>query len=86
MPKLGNKTAVITGATMGMGLAAARLLAAEGAHVYITGRREDRLDQAVAAIQSAAPGRVTGMEADSGSPADLDRAATGAPAGGRTRP
>jgi NAD(P)-dependent dehydrogenase (short-subunit alcohol dehydrogenase family) len=73
MPKLDNKTAVITGATLGMGLAAARLLAAEGAHVYITGRRKDRLDQAVQVIEAAAPGRVTGVQADSGSPADLDR-------------
>ena len=73
MSKLDNKTAVITGATLGMGLAAARLLATEGAHVYITGRRKDRLDQAVEAIEAAAPGRVTGVQADSGSPADLDR-------------
>jgi NAD(P)-dependent dehydrogenase (short-subunit alcohol dehydrogenase family) len=73
MPKLDNKTAVITGATLGMGFASARLLAAEGAHVYITGRRKDRLDQAVAAIEAVAPGAVTGVQADSGSPADLDR-------------
>lgn len=73
MSKLANKTAVITGATSGMGLASARLLAAEGAHVYITGRRKDRLDQAIQAIEAAAPGKVTGVQADSGSPADLDR-------------
>lgn len=73
MSKLANKTAVITGATLGMGLAAARLLATEGAHVYITGRRKDRLDQAVQAIEAVAPGAVTGVQADSGSPADLDR-------------
>lgn len=73
MSKLDNKIAVITGATLGMGFAAARLLATEGAHVYITGRRKDRLDQAVEAIEAAAPGRVTGVQADSGSPADLDR-------------
>jgi len=73
MSKLDNKTAVITGATLGMGFASARLLAAEGAHVYITGRRKDRLDQAVTAIEAIAPGAVTGVQADSGSPADLDR-------------
>jgi len=73
MSKLENKTVVITGATLGMGLAAARLLAAEGAHVYITGRRKDKLDQAVQEIEAAAPGWVTGVQADSGSPADLDR-------------
>ena len=37
-----------------MGLASARLLAAEGAHVYITGRRKDRLDRAVQAIDARA--------------------------------
>jgi NAD(P)-dependent dehydrogenase (short-subunit alcohol dehydrogenase family) len=71
--KLEGKTAVVTGATSGMGLAAARLLAAEGAHVYITGRRKKNLDQAVQLIDQASPGRVTGVQADSGSPADLDR-------------
>jgi NAD(P)-dependent dehydrogenase (short-subunit alcohol dehydrogenase family) len=73
MSKLDNKTAVITGATLGMGFAAARLLAVEGAYVYITGRRKDRLDQAVQAIEAVAPGAVAGVQADSGSPADLDR-------------
>jgi NAD(P)-dependent dehydrogenase (short-subunit alcohol dehydrogenase family) len=73
MSKLDNKTAVITGATLGMGFAAARLLAAEGAHVYITGRRKELLDQAVHAISAAAPGAVTGVQADSGSPEDLGR-------------
>jgi NAD(P)-dependent dehydrogenase (short-subunit alcohol dehydrogenase family) len=56
-----------------MGFAAARLPAVEGAYVYITGRRKDRLDQAVQAIEAIAPGAVTGVQADSGSPADLDR-------------
>jgi NADP-dependent 3-hydroxy acid dehydrogenase YdfG len=51
MPKLSGKIAVITGATSGIGLAAARLLATEGVHVYITGRRKDRLNQAVHAIE-----------------------------------
>jgi NAD(P)-dependent dehydrogenase (short-subunit alcohol dehydrogenase family) len=73
MSKLDGKIAVVTGATSGMGLAAARLLAAKGAHVYITGRHKDRLDQAVHAIEEAAPGQVTGVQADSGSPDDLTR-------------
>lgn len=71
--KLDGKIAVITGATSGIGLASARLLAAEGAHVYITGRRKEALDQAVADIEAAAPGAVTGVRADSRSPEDLDR-------------
>lgn len=73
MSKLEGKIAVITGATSGMGLAAARLLAAEGAHVYITGRRKDMLDQAVHAIDAVAPGKVTAVQADSGSPGDMAR-------------
>lgn len=73
MSKLDGKIAVITGATSGMGLATARLLATEGAHVYITGRRKDKLDQAAEAIDAAGPGAVTGVQADSSIPADLDR-------------
>lgn len=73
MSKLDGKIAVITGATSGMGLAAARLLATEGAHIYITGRRKDKLDQAAEAIDAAGPGAVTGVQADSSIPADLDR-------------
>jgi NAD(P)-dependent dehydrogenase (short-subunit alcohol dehydrogenase family) len=50
MPKLDGKVAVITGATSGMALATAKLFVAEGAHVLITGRRKDKVDEAVAAI------------------------------------
>ena len=42
--QLKGKTALVTGASMGIGLAAARRLAAEGAHVFITGRRKAELD------------------------------------------
>ncbi|HXB01859.1 MAG TPA: SDR family oxidoreductase [Opitutaceae bacterium] len=67
--KLAGKIAVITAATNGMALAAAKLFVEEGAYVYITGRREDKLDQAVKAI-----GRnVTGIRADSSNLTDLDR-------------
>lgn len=65
MSKLDGKVAVITGATSGMALATAKLFVAEGAHVFITGRRKDKLDEAVAAIGH----NVTGVQADS---ADLD--------------
>ena len=71
MGKLDGKVAVITGATSGMALATARLFVAEGAHVYLTGRRKDRLDAAVAELGSAA----TGVQGDSGSLDDLDRLA-----------
>ena len=47
MDKLKGKTAVITGATSGMALATAKLFVEEGAYVFITGRREQALDEAV---------------------------------------
>jgi NAD(P)-dependent dehydrogenase (short-subunit alcohol dehydrogenase family) len=69
MGKLDGKVAVITGATSGMALAGAKRFVEEGAYVFISGRRQDALDDAVAAI-----GRnVTGVQADSADLADLDR-------------
>jgi NAD(P)-dependent dehydrogenase (short-subunit alcohol dehydrogenase family) len=69
MGKLDGKVAVITGATSGMALAGAKLFVAEGAHVFISGRRQDALDEAVALI-----GRnVTGVQGDSANLDDLDR-------------
>ncbi len=67
--RLSGKIAVITGATSGIGLATARIFAAEGAKVFITGRRREVLDLAIAQID----GDVTGIQADSASMADLDR-------------
>jgi NAD(P)-dependent dehydrogenase (short-subunit alcohol dehydrogenase family) len=68
MGKLDGKVAVITGATSGMALAGAKLFVEEGAHVFITGRRKDVLDDALKAI-----GRnVTGVHADSSNLDDLD--------------
>jgi NAD(P)-dependent dehydrogenase (short-subunit alcohol dehydrogenase family) len=67
--KLDGKVAVITGATSGMALAGAKLFVEEGAHVFITGRRKDAVDDAVKLI-----GRnVTGIQADSANLDDLDR-------------
>jgi NAD(P)-dependent dehydrogenase (short-subunit alcohol dehydrogenase family) len=69
MGKLDGKVAVITGGSSGMALTSAKLFVEEGAHVFITGRRQDVLDEAVASI-----GRnVTGVQADSANLADLDR-------------
>jgi NAD(P)-dependent dehydrogenase (short-subunit alcohol dehydrogenase family) len=66
--KLDGKVAVITGATSGMALAGAKLFVDEGAHVFISGRRQDALDEAVELI-----GRnVTGVQADSADLDDLD--------------
>ena len=47
---LQDKTAVVTGGGTGIGLAIAKRFAAEGAHVFITGRRKEVLDDAVAEI------------------------------------
>ncbi|MGC5561673.1 SDR family NAD(P)-dependent oxidoreductase [Streptomyces sp. FR-108] len=69
MGLLEGKTALVTGGSAGIGLAAAVRLAAEGAHVFITGRRKAELDAAVEAIGPSATG-VTGDIADL---ADLDR-------------
>ena len=67
--KLDGKVAVITGATSGMALAGAKLFVDEGAHVFISGRRKDALDEAVEQI-----GRnVTGVQGDSANLDDLDR-------------
>jgi NAD(P)-dependent dehydrogenase (short-subunit alcohol dehydrogenase family) len=69
MGKLDGKVAVITGATSGMALATAKLFVAEGANVFVTGRRQQQLDAAVKAI-----GRnVIGIQGDAGNLADLDR-------------
>src|ERR1700746_3635696 len=67
--KLQGKVAVITGGTTGIGLAAAKLFVREGAYVFITGRRQKELDDAVKAIGS----NVTGVQGDVGKLADLDR-------------
>jgi NAD(P)-dependent dehydrogenase (short-subunit alcohol dehydrogenase family) len=48
--KLEGKVAVVTGGSSGIGLATARRFVAEGAHVFITGRRQAELDEAVRQI------------------------------------
>ena len=48
MSKLKSKIAVITGGASGIGLATARRFVAEGAFVYLVGRRQEALDAAAA--------------------------------------
>ncbi|MBI1852183.1 MAG: glucose 1-dehydrogenase [Planctomycetes bacterium] len=67
--KLAGKVAVITGGNSGIGLATAKRFAAEGAHVFITGRRREALDAAAKQID----GKVTAVQGDVSKLADLDR-------------
>ncbi|MFH8533776.1 SDR family NAD(P)-dependent oxidoreductase [Streptomyces tendae] len=68
MGQLDGKIAVVTGGNAGIGLATARRFAAEGAHVFITGRREVELEEAAAAI-----GNATAVPGDVSVAADVDR-------------
>ena len=67
--RFNNKVVVVTGGTSGIGLATARAFSAEGASVFITGRRQDALDAAVQQIG----GRITGVQGDMANLADIDR-------------
>ncbi len=70
MPKkLEGKIAVVTGATEGIGFATAKLFVKEGAYVFITGRRQNELDEAVKAIGT----NVSGVQGDVSQLVDLDR-------------
>lgn len=77
---LAGKTALVTGATSGIGLSGARALAEQGAYVFLTGRREDALQEAVAGI---GPERASSIRADVTQPSDLDRVASTIEASGR---
>jgi NAD(P)-dependent dehydrogenase (short-subunit alcohol dehydrogenase family) len=67
--KLDGKIAVITGGSSGIGFATAKLFVEEGAYVFITGRRQKELDEAVKAIGQ----NVTGVQGDVAKLADVDR-------------
>lgn len=71
MGQLTGKTALVTGGTSGIGLATARLLAQEGAHVFLTGRTKAGVDAAAESIGASA----TGVRSDITVPADLDELA-----------
>src|SRR5262245_54951753 len=67
--KLEGRFAVVTGGSTGIGLATARRFAVEGAHVFITGRRQPELDAAVRAI---GPESATAIRGDVSCLADID--------------
>ena len=67
--KLEGKIAVITGGNSGIGLATAKQFVAEGAYVFITGRRQAELDAAVRKIGQ----NITAIQGDVTKLADLDR-------------
>jgi len=63
--KLTGKTALVTGSTAGIGFAIANSLASEGAHVFVNGRTQERVNAAMAAIRlSATKAKVDGIAAD----------------------
>ena len=68
MKKLEGKVALVTGCCSGIGLATAKRFVAEGAYVFITGRRQTELDAAVKEIGE----NVTGVQSDVSNLADLD--------------
>jgi NAD(P)-dependent dehydrogenase (short-subunit alcohol dehydrogenase family) len=67
--KLESKVAVVTGGSAGIGLGAAKRFAAEGARVFITGRRQSELDKAVTTIEDG----VTAIQGDASKLSDIDR-------------
>jgi 3-oxoacyl-[acyl-carrier protein] reductase len=66
---LNGKAFVVTGGTRGLGRATAELLVAEGAHVLVTGRDQQRVDETVAALGS----RAAGLVADNGDPGSAEQ-------------
>src|ERR1700678_842140 len=79
--KLEGKVALVTGSTAGIGFAIAQSLAREGAHVYVNGRTQGRVDAAMAAIRSqAGAGNVDGIMADLSSGAGAEAAIAKLPA------
>jgi NAD(P)-dependent dehydrogenase (short-subunit alcohol dehydrogenase family) len=76
---LDGKTAVITGGTSGIGLATAARFVDEGARVFITGRRQAQLDEALGQLGE----RANGVRGDVGAGADLDRLYTAVAEAGR---
>lgn len=69
MGQMDSRTALVTGGTSGIGRAIATRLVGEGAHVFVTGRRQSEIDALVAELGD----RVTGVRSDVSDLDDLDR-------------
>ncbi|MDI7386431.1 SDR family NAD(P)-dependent oxidoreductase [Cronobacter dublinensis] len=67
--RFSNNVVIVTGGTSGIGLATAKAFASEGAHVFITGRRQVALDDALRQLGD----NVTGVRGDMSQLADIDR-------------
>ena len=67
--KLTGKVALVTGGSAGIGLGIAKRFAQEGARVFITGRRQSQLDEAIASIG----GNAAAIQGDTSNLANLDR-------------
>lgn len=73
---LEGAVALVTGGGTGIGLMSAMALAANGAKVYITGRRAAVLDEAIKAHQSSLKGSLVAIQADVSAKEDLKRVAS----------
>ncbi|CAF3874531.1 unnamed protein product [Adineta steineri] len=71
MGKLDGKVALIIGGSDGIGFSIAKLFVAEGAHVFITGRRQSALDEAIKKININK--KLTAMQADCSNMADISK-------------
>lgn len=73
---LAGKIALVTGGTRGIGRATALRLASEGAHVAVTARRQELIDDTVAALRAAGDAKALGVAGDVNIPDDLERVLT----------
>ena len=74
--QLHDKSALVSGSTLGIGFAIASTLAREGAVVIVNGRTQERVDEAIARLSKANPGaRVRGAAGDLSTPAGVDKVA-----------
>ena len=70
--QLKDKIAVITGGSVGIGLAVAKALAEEGVHLVLCARNKERLDQVATEITKTYGVKVTGVQADVSKPKDIE--------------